>query len=227
MKDLCQLTGLTRQAIHYYVQQGLLPEGKKTGRNMAWYGDKHVERLELIRKLQHERLLPLKAIKALLDDSPIDEAEEQRELLLELKSRLSGMLAPDVEETVAAEPLLEQFDIEIDELRRLAELGLIGLVDCGGPLRLRKSDTWVLEFWSQMRAAGFTAELGFSVDDLAIYEEMVSALFRSERKLVLERLSELPMSRVAEMMERVLPLVHTFFAHYHTAQVRNFFTAME
>jgi DNA-binding transcriptional MerR regulator len=51
MKDLCDLTGLPRQAIHFYIQQGLLPPGRKIGRNMAWYTDAHVERLKLVRQL--------------------------------------------------------------------------------------------------------------------------------------------------------------------------------
>ena len=37
MKDLADATGLDRQGIHFYIQQGLLPPGHKTGRNMAWY----------------------------------------------------------------------------------------------------------------------------------------------------------------------------------------------
>jgi DNA-binding transcriptional MerR regulator len=61
MKDLCEATGLPRQAIHFYIQQELLPPGRKTGRNMAWYTDEHIERLHLIKKLQHEQFLPLKA----------------------------------------------------------------------------------------------------------------------------------------------------------------------
>lgn len=58
-----ELSGLPRQAIHFYIQQGLLPEGEKTGRNMAYYSAQHVERLKIIRKLQQERFLPLKAIR--------------------------------------------------------------------------------------------------------------------------------------------------------------------
>lgn len=227
MKDLCQLTGLSRQAVHFYIQQGLVPGGHKTGRNMAWYGPEHVERLQLIRKLQQERLLPLKAIKALLEDLPGTAAPEQRELLLELKSRLTGRLGPRSDETVEAAPLLVELGIEPEELDRMAELGLVGLAGGPGGQRVRSDDTWVLELWSQLREAGFTNELGFTVDDLVVYEEMVSSLFRRERRLVLERLSGLPVERVAQMMERALPLINTFFAHYHTAQVRNFFAAME
>src|SRR3990167_7497312 len=67
MKDLCAQTGLQRQAVHFYIQQGLLPEGEKTGRNMAYYSQIHVERLRLIRRLQEEHFLPLKAIRAVVD----------------------------------------------------------------------------------------------------------------------------------------------------------------
>ena len=49
MRDLCEATGLDRQAVHFYIQQGLLPPGRKTGRNMAWYTHAHVERLDLIK----------------------------------------------------------------------------------------------------------------------------------------------------------------------------------
>ena len=66
MRDLCERTGLNRQAIHFYIQRGLLPPGEKTGPNMAWYEQGHLERLLLIKRLQHERFLPLNAIKAML-----------------------------------------------------------------------------------------------------------------------------------------------------------------
>ena len=57
MKDLCDATGLGRQAIHFYIREGLLSEGKKTGRNMAYYTEAHIERLRLIRRLQDEQFL--------------------------------------------------------------------------------------------------------------------------------------------------------------------------
>ena len=71
MKDLCERTGLGRQAIHFYIQRGLLPPGHKTGHNMAYYSEVHLERIQLIRKLQHERFLPLDAIKAILDEQEL------------------------------------------------------------------------------------------------------------------------------------------------------------
>ena len=46
MKDLADATGLDRQGIHFYIQQGLVPEGYKTSRNMGWYSEAHVERMK-------------------------------------------------------------------------------------------------------------------------------------------------------------------------------------
>ena len=93
MKDLSELTGLPRQVIHFYIQQGLVPEGHKTGRNMAYYSDEHVERIRLVRQLQEERFLPLKAIRAALRGEDDHFTPAQRTLLLEVKERLAGTVA--------------------------------------------------------------------------------------------------------------------------------------
>ncbi len=230
MKDLCEKAGVSRQAIHFYIQQGLLPEGRKTGRNMAWYGDEHLERLSLIRKLQSERLLPLKTIKTLLHHQPSQGEPEQREMLLELKSRLSGDLAPVAEEvrtTVAAKELVESRNIELAEIRRMAELELITLAGPEDAPEIPRDSVWMIDLWSQIRAVGLTEKLGFTVDDLVIYEQVVASLFAHELELIKNRLASLPAERVADMVTRALPLIHTFIAHYHTAAVRSFFDAME
>ena len=78
MKDLCKATGISRQVVHFYISQGLLPPGKKTGQNMAYYSEEHVRRIELIRQLQEERFLPLKAIKALFDEQEASFSPSQR-----------------------------------------------------------------------------------------------------------------------------------------------------
>ena len=95
MKDLCRETGLERQAIHFYISEGLLPPGEKTGRNMAWYSDEHLERLHLIKKLQHERFLPLKAIRAVIDGREDTFPPAQQKFLEAMKVNLGPSLAPE------------------------------------------------------------------------------------------------------------------------------------
>jgi len=237
MRDLCELTGLSRQTIHFYIKQGLVPPGRNAGPNMAHYTEQHVERLQLVRRLQKERLLPLKTIKVLLDNQLSEGLDPgQRELLLEIKARLAagsdeasdrGRGSPTSMQEVGS--LLGRLgNVTEQDVTRMAERGYIATVtDDQGRTLMQRRDTWLLELWSQFRAAGFTEELGFSVDDLALYDAAVRRLFTREAQLLLRRLRGLDVARAASMIERALPLVHAFFAHHHAAQVHAFFAAVE
>lgn len=229
MKELCELTGMSRQAIHYYVQQGLVPPGAKTGRNMAYYNDDHVARLLLIQKLQHERFLPLKAIKAIFDDETGGFDADQRRLLREVKARLAGspLARADVHHAVDATAVCQRHGVALAELRRMAELGLLSLADDGDSMQMSADDEWMVEQWGKVRQLGFTEELGFAVDDLGIYEQAIAGLFAHEKNRMLARMAQLPAERVAHMVEQILPLLHRFLVRFHTAHVRNFFAAME
>jgi len=66
MKELEAATGIGRETIRYYIREGLLPEPVRPKRNVAAYGREHVKRLNLIRKLQQERHLPLSVIRTIV-----------------------------------------------------------------------------------------------------------------------------------------------------------------
>ena len=229
MKDLVEATGLERQAIHFYIQQGLLPAGRKTGRNMAWYTQAHVDRLRSIRKLQQEHFLPLKAIKAVLDGTDDDFSPEQRAFLRGVKRRLKGELgAEDRGATVRADDLIERYGVEREDLDEAAELGVVGMrEDADGKLVIAEADAWMVELFGQMRKLGFTRELGFGVEDLRFYEDAMNRLFREEIKLISGRLSKLPPDEAASMIEKALPLIHSFLTRYHASRVRAFFGALD
>ncbi len=230
MKDLCELTGLGRQAIHFYIQRELLPPGHKTGRNMAYYGEEHLERLRLIKKLQHERFLPLKAIKAILDDQQNAFEPSQRTFLLGVKQHLAGSLAADTDkpgERVKVAPLLERLELPASALKRMVELELIGSSrDADGDEVIAAEDAWLVETWAEVKRLGFAEELGFSVDDILVYDEIVQHLFQREAQLLASRIPELPPEKVAEMIERVLPLVHGLVTGLHRAKIRNFLASL-
>jgi DNA-binding transcriptional MerR regulator len=228
MRDLCARTGLPRQVIHFYIQQGLVPEGRKVGRNMAYYGDEHVERVRLVRTLQHERFLPLRAIRALLEARGDAFSPAQRRLLREVESRLGPTLGARRSRpaTVDAEERLAQLGLERDDLDGLLEAGLLAAThDAEGRPRIAADDVWMLERWAELRQAGFTRELGFEARDLAILDEGVSAMFAREVKLLVARLAPLPPERVATMVERALPLINDFLARCHTLKARSFFAS--
>ena len=68
MRELADASGVSAGTIKHYLREGLLPDPVKTSRNMAYYPPDCVARLRLLKRLQEERFMPLKAIKRVLDE---------------------------------------------------------------------------------------------------------------------------------------------------------------
>jgi DNA-binding transcriptional MerR regulator len=231
MRDLCERTGLLRQVIHFYIQQGLVPEGYKTGRNMAYYSEEHVERILLVRRLQHERFLPLRAIRALLDEQDEAFTPDQRRFVDEVKTHLMRTMGSRMlrSSTVPSDELVQRLGLSNEHVIELAELGILGAAEQKAPdgrmqRVVAKDDVWILETFAELRAIGFTEEMGFGSKDIAIYAEAMSHLLAQERRLLAERLLELPPDRAAEMIEKAVPIIHSFLARYHEALMQNYLT---
>ncbi|MDH3199601.1 MAG: MerR family transcriptional regulator [Myxococcales bacterium] len=225
MKDLCESTGLPRQAIHFYIQQGLLPAGRKTGRNMAWYTEEHIDRLHLIKKLQHERFLPLKAIKALLDGEDDVFSPRQHAFLAGVKERLDASLktGEDRSPTLTPDEIAKETGVDPEDVERAFELGLIGGECTNGTLRVASADVWSFEVLGKIRSLGFTKELGFGVEDMSYYQDLIAKLLQEEVHLISSRLSGLPPEQVATMIEAVLPVLDRFIMRLHATKIRDFF----
>jgi DNA-binding transcriptional MerR regulator len=225
MKDLCEATGLPRQAIHFYIQQGLLPPGHKTGRNMAWYAEEHLERLHLIKKLQHERFLPLKAIKALFDGEDGVFSPRQHAFLAGVKERLAESLktSEDRSPTLTPREIADQTGVDAEDVERAFELGLVGGAQAKGSLRIAAADVWIFEVFGKIRALGFSPDLGFRVEDIALYQDAITQLLNEEVRLVSSRLSELPPEKVAMMIEEVVPILDGYIMRLHSTKIREFF----
>lgn len=227
MRDLCSITGLSRQAIHFYIQQGLVPEGTKTGRNMAYYGPEHVERLRLVRRLQEERYLPLKQIRALLDGDAGGVAESQRELLLEVRARLSAAMRGSEARVVDVDRHAADHGVDGADLERMIELGLIAVRRGDDGARLIASDRlWLVDLWGQLRKLGYSRERGFSVDDLVPVHAAIAGLFDHEQSM-LRRLADVPPARLADMVERALPVMNALVVQLHAAAVRGYLAGLD
>jgi DNA-binding transcriptional MerR regulator len=224
MKDLSDATGLDRQAIHFYIQQGLLPPGHKTGRNMAWYTEEHLERLRLIKKLQHERFLPLKAIKALLDGREELFAPEQQRFLHNVREKIDASLSSrGPVERVSVHDIARRPGVDMDDIEQAETLGLATIVRDGSEASISAAEAWLFDALGELRVLGFTKERGFTVADVAFYHEAMSGLFRQEIGLLSSRLSHLEPVEAARMIERAIPIVNQTLSRLHTQLVREFF----
>ncbi|HKT82906.1 MAG TPA: MerR family transcriptional regulator, partial [Solirubrobacterales bacterium] len=116
MGELAEASGVPVPTIKHYLREGLLPEPVKTSRNMAYYPPEFVDRIKLIKQLQEERFMPLRAIKSVLDEDP-----ERASALVELEDRiLDRALAGERARTSAAE-VRERYGVPAEVLDRLAE----------------------------------------------------------------------------------------------------------
>jgi DNA-binding transcriptional MerR regulator len=62
ISELSRRSGVPTSSIKFYLRGGLLPSGTATAHNQADYGDRHLERLALIRALREVARLPIETI---------------------------------------------------------------------------------------------------------------------------------------------------------------------
>ena len=230
MKDLCKLTGLGRQAIHFYIQQGLIPAGRKTGHNVAWYSEEHLERIQMIRKLQHERFLPLKAIKAILDEQDTLFSPAQRNFLKDLRHsvQIEGMSADNLAAgSVLASELVDNRIVSKDDLEELIEAQIIGAqIDSQGNVLVSQKDIGSLKILTELRQAGFTKELGFHAGLIREYESSIADIVNWEGQLVADKLGNLPPEQAAAVIQEALPIVHKLLIHYHQLRITDLLASL-
>jgi DNA-binding transcriptional MerR regulator len=206
--ELAEASGVPVPTIKHYLREGLLPEPVKTSRNMAYYPPEFVDRIKLIKQLQEERFMPLKAIKSVLDEDP-----ERARALIALEDRiLDRALAGERTRTSAAE-VRESYGVPREVLDRLAELGVLSPNSRG----YSPSDVRIIEAISRFRAGGYDEEIGFTVYDTLRYKRAIEELVRQEVDVVMTRMAgEVEPERVVEMLEAGAQPLQDLIAALHT-----------
>lgn len=227
MKDLCDRTGLSRQAIHFYIQKGLLPRGRQRTRTSAVYGQEHLDRLRLILRLQKEQFLPLKVIRALLRQRDDLFTPPQRRFLASMRTSAAARLPRRRQRTVSVDMLLRKAGVSREDLEEMLELGLVTAVpDKKGRLRMTDQETWLVEAVGELRALGLTRELGFLPAELATLLEAVDQLLQREVAMLSERLARVEPEQAAELVLRVLPVIDSIITRYHDTRVVQLLTEL-
>lgn len=209
MRDLERLSGVGRETIRFYINDGLLPEPERTGRNSAWYDARFLSRLRLIRELREKRFLPLHVIKAIVADDTPPSRDEVRTLL-----ELDGRLFPAVDGAPQAEPerigaVARRTGLPAAEIRALAEAGALEIRVEGGREWLDETGQRMCELWGRIRRAGFTDALGFGPQRLRLYVDMVRWLARQELQMFAQGVSgKVSTERAVRMAEDGITLVN-------------------
>ncbi|HEY5195335.1 MAG TPA: MerR family transcriptional regulator [Solirubrobacteraceae bacterium] len=196
MAELAERSGVSAPTIRHYIREGLLGDGediRRTSRNMAYYPPELVERIQLIKRLQEERFMPLRVIREVLEDNP-----ERVTALLELEdSILERALEGAEQRKVSAKQVRERYEIPANVLQRLKEIGVL----TPGRGGYGQDDVKIIEAISRFRAGGYEQALGFTVYDTLRYREALGPLVEEEVRALLDRLvGEVEVERAVEMI---------------------------
>jgi DNA-binding transcriptional MerR regulator len=197
MSELAERSGVSAGTIRYYLREGLLGEGRdivRTSRNMAYYPPEYVQRIELIKRLQEKRFMPLRLIKGALEEDP-----GRVHALIELEDRILERALAGAEDSrrVSSKTVRERYDIPRNVLDRLAEIGVLTPNRNG----YEQDDVKIIEAIASFRAGGYEEALGFTVYDTLRYREALEPLVQEEVRALLERLAgEVEVERAMEIV---------------------------
>ena len=194
ISQLAERSGVSAGTIKHYLREGLL-EGDvvKTSRNMSWYPPEFVDRVKLIKRLQEERFMPLRAIREVLEDDP-----ERAARLVELEDRiLERALNTREEQRISPTEVRRRYDVPRVVLDRLEELGVL----TPGSRGYDADDVAIIAAISRFRAGGYDEQLGFTVFDTLRYRKALEPLVAEEIRTLLDRLAgEVDPDRAAEII---------------------------
>jgi DNA-binding transcriptional MerR regulator len=196
MSELAERSGVSAGTIKHYLREGLLGEGDeivRTSRNMAYYPPDYVDRIQLIKRLQEDRFMPLRVIRGMMGSEP-----ERARALIELEDRIIERAVAQREgERMSAAEARRRYEIPRNVLDRLAELGVLTPNSRG----YDTDDVKIIEAVSRFRAGGYDERLGFTVFDTLRYRDALEPLVAQEVRILLDRLAgEVDVDRALEII---------------------------
>jgi DNA-binding transcriptional MerR regulator len=197
MSELAEASGVSAGTIKHYLREGLLGDGEgvvRTSRNMAYYPPSYVERIQLIKRLQEERFMPLRLIRQTLEEDP-----ERARQIVEAEDRIiDRLLAAEDASRVDVDELIRRYEVPRDALDRLAELGVLSAAADG----YDADDVAMVAALSRFRAGGYDEALGFTVYETVRYREALQPLVEDEVRTMLGRLAaSVDEQRAVEIIE--------------------------
>ncbi len=164
ISEIAKATGVANSTIHFYNEEGLLPQPKKTSRNMAYYDPQCISDIIFIKELQTKKRLPLSAIKFIMQAR--HEGQEQSHVD-STSSLLEMVYSPcDAELEVASlteHELAEATDLPTADLILLTEMGIISKAPKSGKGGFSTADKGIIMTFKKL------SRYGLRPSDLEVY----------------------------------------------------------
>lgn len=214
ISELVKKTGVSREAIHYYTREGLLPRPKKTSRNQADYTDEHIERLGMIKDLQERFFLPLSAIKKVIRQQKKTSADAS---VFQIKAEYFRPLEQFLPEEIRGEEkFLEAVGISAERLADFESWRIIDPAVEDGVKVYSHDDVKIGKVIGDMRRIGLSHEKGFHRESLKVMRDEFQKIVQMGAEVYWERAPKLmPLEEALEFSAPAREMVGIYLYHLY------------
>lgn len=170
ISQLVKQTQVSKETIHYYIREGLLPRPRKLGKNVADYNGSYVERIRLIKELKDHCFLPLSMIKRILK---FEKGSPERDWVLQLHTdyfRPVDKLLPS--ELVGEDEFRKATGLGRRWLAKMEEWRIITPEIRNGQKIYSQDDLTLGKVVVDMDKIGLGPKEGFDPEALKVYRDM-------------------------------------------------------
>ena len=214
IRDLVERTGVSRETVHYYIRDGLLPKPRKRGRNIADYDDSYVERIRMIKELQDNYFLPLAVIKNILKNR---EKSPEGQSFLSLRReyfRPVDQLLPT--EIAGEEAFRKATGLGRKWLVKMEEWGIISPELRDGEKVYSQDDITLGKLVVEMDKIGIGVKDGFDAEALKHYRDMFRDIVVMSHKYYIEAtLGKLSPEEFSKRIVQGREIMSAFFYHLY------------
>lgn len=123
--ELARASGVSRETIHFYLREGLLPPADKVNARVSYFDDRHVARIRLIKAFQQAHI-PLLRIREQLEGMSRFGNPETPALAERAVAVVTEFLSLDGEERpLTVGEVAEQADLDVQDVAKLEALGVL------------------------------------------------------------------------------------------------------
>ena len=219
ISDLVKRTQVSKETIHYYVREGLVPRPRKLAKNVADYNESYVERIRLIKELQDHRFLPLSLIKRILK---YQKGSPERKSILELQTdyfRPVDQLLPT--EVVGEEDFRKNTGLGRKWLARLEEWQVI-TPEIREDRKIYSQDDVILgKLAVDMDRIGLGPKDGFDAEALKYYGDAFREIAVKAHQYFMQVVEgKLPPLEYSQKSAQATEIMSTFFYHLYRKLAR-------
>jgi DNA-binding transcriptional MerR regulator len=219
IRDLVQRTRVSKETVHYYIREGLLPKPRKQGKNTAEYDDRYVERIRFIKELQERYFLPLGVIKNIMkNQKKSPEVQSFLDLRREYFRPVDQFLPNEIS---GEEPFMEATGLGRKWLAKMEEWKIITPEVHNGQKVYSQDDITLGKLIVEMDNIGLGPKDGFAPEALKHYRDNFQEIVVMSHKLYMEvALGKLSPEEFSKKIIQAREIMSVFFYHLYRKLAR-------